>query len=610
MFYGAKSIVYPIRQEADSVQWHFESRKPLSGVNGAIGVENPRLMVDDLGMLQCAKRHFLGLWADCRVTLGTDHSDLTNITWSRSQEVRTELTSDSITIGGLLAMPKIITFTGSKTYKYAKGRKSIYSTNFEGKMASLMDVPAMLYSPSERRCWMVPILNVILHLARVRANYQSILGIDIPPCHLVSNGGKAAFQVIQQFCRNPFRDDSLDEDERRKERAAFIEDYINQVWIALDCKTYLAKRYFKTEIFGYEMADIAKVKTGIQMKRHRLKSSAAGWTPLLDGVSLALFYEGLYDPIIPCHGEHSDNSCTKNTLSMVPYGYDLLMATIPCLRYFAERYNNRDELIHLTSKYQWHCPGNRDIFAPCRKHYAHECNFLQELRVGAWLSKDDIRSPSQSSIQRNLYGAVLFRYHDNAQSINQSLNATHTFQKRPRRAILPRPSSPESEDEHIAHIPRSDFVFPSPGHVDEMVEANEANWSRRHRMNGENGVGNENEASDEANVRGDRQVAISSTLPVYADDSEYSSMGNSSSRSPRRHRPRPRPHEQWLATLPSHPRDRPPTWYEQDTRPQYRLRSRSRSKRRRRRRSRSQSRSRSRSRSKSRSSTFSSCIPM
>ncbi|KAL9622636.1 MAG: hypothetical protein Q9160_002946 [Pyrenula sp. 1 TL-2023] len=343
VLYGAESIVYPIWQEADSVQWHFEPRAPLSGMSEAIGMDSSRLMIDDLEVLKISKRHFLGLWADCRVTLGTDRSDLTGITWSKSQEVRKERISDSMTIGGLLVMPRLITLTASKTYKYAKGRKSNYSTNFEGKMASLMDVPAMLYSPSERRCWMVPILSVILHLARVRANHQSDLGINIPPCRLDSSGGKAALQIIQQFCRSPWRDDWFGEDERRKEQAEFIQDYINQVWIALDCasrETYTAKRYFKTEILGYEMADIAKVKTRLQMKRHQLKNFSGSWTPLLNEVDLALFCEGLDDPIIPWLSEDRGSACMENNLKVVPRGHDLLLATIPCLRYFAERYND------------------------------------------------------------------------------------------------------------------------------------------------------------------------------------------------------------------------------------------------------------------------------
>lgn len=216
VLFGERSVVYPVRYKFDSVQWHFEHREPLTPGSPERGLPNARLMTTNIRRLREAKRHFLGLWADPRITLGTTQSTLSDITWSRLPEVKHELKEGSVTIGGSITLPKLGSLTLNKTYEIAKSRKSIYQANFEQKMFSLIDIPAILYCPSERRCWMVPYVSVILHLARARAEEQKALGIQISPCELVANGGEAAFAVIQSYCYSSLRDEWLGADERRK----------------------------------------------------------------------------------------------------------------------------------------------------------------------------------------------------------------------------------------------------------------------------------------------------------------------------------------------------------------------------------------------------------
>lgn len=302
VLYGERSIVYPIRNEGDGVQWHFEPRDLLSEGCKAMNGQESRLIIDDLRILWTAKRHFLGLWADSRITLGTELLDSSNIRWSTLPEMKKERMADGIFVGGSITIPRFLNLTVTKSYKIAKSRKSIYLANFEAKMQSLINVPTILFCVSDLRSWMVPFVSVVLHLARARADHQKDLGLDIPPCELEPDGGQAAFNIIQRYCQNSFRDYWKQADERLKEQATVIENYISEVWAALDCvsrETHKAKRYFRMQMCGYEMADLARLKPRLRMKRHRLEVHSAGWTPLLDEVPLALFYEGLSEPIIP-----------------------------------------------------------------------------------------------------------------------------------------------------------------------------------------------------------------------------------------------------------------------------------------------------------------------
>ncbi|KAL9623682.1 MAG: hypothetical protein Q9160_002138 [Pyrenula sp. 1 TL-2023] len=427
VLYGERSIVYPVRQGGDSVQWHFEPREIFSVGSEKMDLPTSRLMVDDLDALREVERHFLGLWAESQITLGTSRSESSRIFASNSPEIIQERTADGITIGGSInVVPRVITGTLQRTYKYAQSRKSPFCADFEAKMLSLMNVPVLLYSPSERRCWMVPYLNVIYHLARARAQYQQTLGVEIPPCELAVDGGQAVFKIIQSYCPNSFRGNGFDWDERQKARAAAVVAYIDQIWAALHCasrNTHRSRRHFRTQIIGYEMADIAHVRIRLRMKRRELQAFATGWTPLLDEVPLVLFYEGLYDPIIPNINEDLQNTCTRSMWRSIPQGFGLLTATIPCLRYLAEDFNtgdNRDKLVWLTERHQWHCPGSRAIFTPCSRTSAHHCDRLQELKAGNRPWREAIQSPRTSSYRRQPFGAVVFRYSENTQIINRS----------------------------------------------------------------------------------------------------------------------------------------------------------------------------------------------
>lgn len=423
VLYGERSIVYPVRYLGDSVEWHFEARNPLAAGNVAMDMPGARLRVHDLQALREGKRHFLGLWANPRITLGTSASDCSNITWSRAAEIMEERIRDGLVVGGTLVGPKVLNLNLNKTYKIARSRKNMYMADFEAKMHSLIGAPIILYSPSERRAWMVPFTNVILHLARGRAQYQQALGIEIAGCQLAANGGQAAFEVIQTYCSNPFRRPTLEGDEEK--RRAAIQGYINEVWMALDCATratYRVKDLFRTQIVGYEMADIARVRTLFRMKRHQLELFTTGWNPLLDEVHLALFYEGLPDPIVPIIDESVNSPCALSLWRSLPHGHDLLAATLPCLRHVSEHLNSEGVVEQVTRQHWWHCPGCRNVFSMCENTSLHVCNRLQELKTNDWRSREEIRGPNQDDLRRYPHGVVCFRYRDSINMIERPLN--------------------------------------------------------------------------------------------------------------------------------------------------------------------------------------------
>lgn len=191
--------------------------------------------VHDLETLRAAKRHFLGIWPDASITLGTDSVDCTKIGWSAAEEVLHENTRDGFIFGGSIGAPKVLTFNWSQTFKVARSRKNQYMVNFEANLHRMINSPVILYSPSEKRAWMVSFVSVLLHLARARASFQASLGFHVPPCERRGNGGQAAFDCLRANHGQPLKKAAENEALSEEEQKYTIQNYVNEVSAAMEC---------------------------------------------------------------------------------------------------------------------------------------------------------------------------------------------------------------------------------------------------------------------------------------------------------------------------------------------------------------------------------------
>lgn len=233
------SLVYPVRQHLGCVQWHFQPYdEALTSRRLPYQITRKRLLVDDINFLRDQPRHFLGLWSDPQVTLGAIDSKYTTINWSNASEMKKETVWDGSTFGGTFNVPKVLTLTWSRTYKIARSRRNQYMANFEADLHRMVNSPVVLYSPSEKRAWMVSFVSVLLHLTRVRAELQKGLNYEIPPCERRGNGGQAAFDCLQACYRLPVKKAAPYESLSEEELNFTVEDYVREVLAAME----LAKR--------------------------------------------------------------------------------------------------------------------------------------------------------------------------------------------------------------------------------------------------------------------------------------------------------------------------------------------------------------------------------
>lgn len=421
---GHRSFVYPVCRIGDCVQWHFQ-HVDLTG-HSELEEESmsAHLKNESLAELRSAPRHFLGLWAKPEITLGTDLVNYASLTWSGLDELREITTKDGIELGGGITLPKILNVTLNKTYKIANCQRNVYMTDFEGKLQSLVNFPVVLHSPIERRAWLVPYVSVLLHLARARAYHQRSLGYHIPGCEPAADGGSSALQTIMRHRRDPVRKARPGGHQDRQALGMTVEDYVNEVWAALDkitLETCKAKRLFRNQIIGYEAADVAKMKTTLRMKRKDLGIFSTGWTPLLSEIKLALFYEGLFDPILAQLGSIPNTHCGSWVWRQIPKGFDLLAASLPSLIYLSEHLNGPGPIKRLTEEYSWHCPGEQQLLF-CEKKRPHACNRLQELKKHDWRRYNTLH-PNHEELTKYPHGVVVFRDSVNQETIHESLAA-------------------------------------------------------------------------------------------------------------------------------------------------------------------------------------------
>jgi hypothetical protein len=419
---GPKSAVFPVRVVNNNcVQWHLKT-----GDDTIVSHQDRAevlSLLDDLEKLKEFKRHFLGLWAAPEITLGTLEAESSRYLWSRAGEESQERIHHGRQIGGTISLPKVLALSWTETYTIASTRKSPYVFDFLSKLHMMINSPVVLYSVSEKRAWLVSFVSVLLDLARARAKIQSELGFWIPPCEASADGGRAAFNAIRNCYLKPLKsiyesNEQIDDSEGQ----TTIKDYINQVFAALECatrETHKTKHALRTQIVGYEMADIAKMKPVLHMKRHALDphTIATGWTYLLSEVRLALFCEGIVDPIRAKHSSQKRDACPRCDWRRIPHGFNILTASLPCLIDVSERL----PWPNLTPTQEWHNPDrSRTVFGTCNRNPESPCNRLQELKRNG-SSNYGGGGPSHSTVMEHKTGAIVFKFAEGMDKISQQV---------------------------------------------------------------------------------------------------------------------------------------------------------------------------------------------
>jgi len=178
IYFGYSTILVPIRRLSGGyIQWHLlrqeeDKMLPLATIDDD-EVCRGREPIGDKDVILLAKAHFLGLWHEALIVLGTEGDQNyvapRNNAFSADKKVKISDTY-SATVGGNLAGPN---FTLGRSAAYARTQITMdfnyRKLVFLRILQTFRKKAVLIYEsdPVKRRAWLVPTLSLVLHAAHL-----------------------------------------------------------------------------------------------------------------------------------------------------------------------------------------------------------------------------------------------------------------------------------------------------------------------------------------------------------------------------------------------------------------------------------------------------------
>ena len=338
---GFTSMLFPTSAVSlhDSIQWHFESaaegeRMPISIVKNF-----PWVKITDLESAAKA-RTFLGYFRNSCIHLGTADSGYKEINFSGAEKEGNRLVFSGF--GVTVGIPKIgptasVSFTLNRSIM-----KTVKTEDFDTVLRIAVNLPFILYDCIDRRGWLVPATNILLHMAMAWVHCQPDLeNSEIHPAELSEDGGQAALNALRRNA--PLTLSATEEKQVR------FQKLIERLWEAID-RIFNAKAELDLKplpnhtLRGWELMGIVLELPNPRPKEAKIKSL---WSKLSsDENIIVLFCRNLGQAIRPNPPE-----CVKT----VPKDEDHLAASVPSLNQLLNR-NGGKENSQLTDGLYWSQP--------------------------------------------------------------------------------------------------------------------------------------------------------------------------------------------------------------------------------------------------------------
>ncbi|KAI9643277.1 hypothetical protein NHQ30_007893 [Ciborinia camelliae] len=294
----------------------------------------------------------------------------------------------------------------------------------------------VLYDTETRRAWMVPYLNVVLHLVHLRElattsdGEHSKVKMPFAAQHAGGSDGPA-WDAIQPHLdlldtenfnkkrlnrlNNHFTDKEL-----RLKNALRLSDHLEYLVNTIDeaLKKNVALRskemslFHHSKIYGFEMEELSYAAS-LGYKEQKLHHTSGGWAKMRRNREQVFFCSGIGDLITPLITPESNcRLCIK--CQSVPTGMDYLVAPVSCLSTCQHsRKTNRDEESHFKIQiknsrfYEWKI-SEEHFSNPC-PHY--DSDDLDEIDLQHQKTIRLSKSPQKSNLEdfsRYMDGAVIF----------------------------------------------------------------------------------------------------------------------------------------------------------------------------------------------------------
>lgn len=323
VFLGYRTVLYPVEIDGNCAQFHL--------ITSTLGQINPYKLelenmhpVDDASQFK-TMRCFVGWCEEAHINLGTRQLSA-DIKYTGGRDQPKSLESDGYALlsqFGASAPLSVITGV-QKNFKYSYHR--IRFTPTENYLALLHDASeqsAILYDAKQRRCWLVPKLSLLLHMAQ-RYNPCSAAGtIPYAEPHVDARDLISLLEPAGQINVLSGQKNALQ---------------LEKLLLALNIRMLETAEAVRVsgrgKLYGFEFMDVVRnPDQGSCMKRLDIQSKRKPWLELVNSVGTVIVCSDLGEVISA--DESSTRKCTP--CNKVPENEDYFTATVPCLSRLARR---------------------------------------------------------------------------------------------------------------------------------------------------------------------------------------------------------------------------------------------------------------------------------
>ena len=544
---GHSAIFVPVTRHHQSIQWHLIRRRGEQRIlyREVTDECSKRAMLEEVDHDSLrTTRAFLGWWKNTETHLGTRGAAYDGIDWSPACEAKRSARFSGANLGFQTIITGQLNFIlGAKDGRLHFSQKG----PFQRIVQCAEKTPVVLYDLKDRRAWLVPALDVILHIVHTRHHSAPYTTkeekVELTPVNPKRGRGAAAEAVAANEMRKLYERDVA------AEKDYYYKDAILDIWSqmerlmekddSIEAGPGLALHgTMQSKCHGWEYMSLVNEKN-YRRKEATIAKSSGGWVDLVNDIdALVLFATGFGDVIRPVSG--LERLCPQ--WRILPKSKDYLAAGVPIMELLYSEAGSRLSRKHLsTTHLQWH--RRSTLFEQCEYTGPGrcECDRTQQIYHDSLLRTfGRVRPPGK--LEEN--GCVLFG------QVHHSLKPTKTVAIRENAVhMLPNisiqgsaiakdtisrddgiqsPSPPASfspePDEVNGYAVRSPKRPPSPlSSNDELEQKQTIASKRRRRMSDDQGPSSErckgpNNSDDHFSISNDSTTYLSEYQSILRQD--------------------------------------------------------------------------------------------
>lgn len=384
---GLSQMFIPIRKTEDRIQWHaVSSSDPEIPLTYREGLSNcgPRALLEEVSlddMRTC--RHFVGWCSVALSRLGSDTMTYENIHYSRATDKESSTKCSKASLGfqqfGTAALDFEFGVTEGKCHFKRDGP---YRNIVNWAEKTLV----VLYDAAERRGWLVPASEAMLHIIQCR-HRSDPFEVDGKRIMLDTNVavGSSAKEVLLKNMSIQLSDDDHHTFKTEIANVWSLLDFLIAENVASEQKSsgITIQSPWTDIIYGFEFNAVVEQHSPFRQKQTKLLDTNGGWARLSQDIdALVLFANGFEDIIVP-EIEQGKNDDLCRSWRYVPKEKDYLAVSTSSMKQLYERAGcplDRKFLTSSGSRLQWH-QGCSLLFGPCAEptRTRCRCNRLQRI---------------------------------------------------------------------------------------------------------------------------------------------------------------------------------------------------------------------------------------